>query len=50
MVVDNEPAANPYAPFTSLLDWRVAQWFVQDGIGHKSFDQFLNIPGVKTFH
>ncbi|KAF8223360.1 hypothetical protein L208DRAFT_1202901, partial [Tricholoma matsutake] len=35
-----------YAPFASEMDWRVAQWMVKDGIGHKSFDRFLAIPGV----
>jgi hypothetical protein len=37
---------NIYAPFASEMDWRVAQWMVKDGIGHKSFDRFLAIPGV----
>jgi len=37
---------NPYAPFASELDWRIARWVVKDGIGHKSFDRFLSIPGV----
>jgi len=37
---------NPYAPFASELDWRIACWVVKDGIGHKSFDRFLSIPGV----
>ncbi|KAF8225003.1 hypothetical protein L208DRAFT_1308146 [Tricholoma matsutake] len=37
---------NLYAPFASEMDWRVAQWMVKDGIGHKSFDRFLAIPGV----
>ncbi|KAF8220074.1 hypothetical protein L208DRAFT_993760, partial [Tricholoma matsutake] len=35
-----------YAPFISEVGWRVAQWMVKDGIGHKSFDRFLAIPGV----
>jgi hypothetical protein len=38
---------NPYAPFASELDWRIARWAVKDGIGHKSFDRFLSIPGVR---
>ena len=37
---------NPYAPFASELDWRIAKWVVKDKIGHKSFDRFLAIPGV----
>ena len=40
---------NPYAPFASELDWRIAHWAVKDGIGHKSFDRFLSIPGVRVF-
>lgn len=37
---------NPFAPFASEMDWRVASWAVKDGIGHKSFDRLLAIPGV----
>ena len=40
---------NPYAPFASELDWRIAKWVVKDQIGHKSFDRFLAIPGVCPF-
>lgn len=41
-----EPGDNPFAPFASEMDWRVASWAVKDGIGHKSFDRLLAIPGV----
>jgi len=37
---------NPFAPFTSEMEWRIARWAVKDGIGHKSFDRLLSIPGV----
>lgn len=37
---------NHFAPFASELDWRIASWAVKDGIGHKSFDCLLSIPGV----
>jgi hypothetical protein len=37
-----------FAPFASELDWRVARWAVQEGIGHKSFDRLMLIPGVCT--
>jgi len=37
-----------FAPFASELDWRVARWAVQEGIGHKSFDRLMAIPGVGT--
>ncbi|KAJ3833014.1 hypothetical protein F5878DRAFT_666038 [Lentinula raphanica] len=36
-----------FAPFASEMDWRIAEWVVKDGIGHKSFDRLLAIPGVK---
>ena len=47
MDVDEEPGAkpNPYAPFTSELDWRIARWAVRDNPGHKAFDRLLSIPG-----
>lgn len=35
-----------YSPFASEMDWRIAEWVVKDGIGHKSFDRLLAIPGV----
>jgi hypothetical protein len=37
---------NPFAPFLSELDWRVAQWAIKDSSGHKAFDRLLEIPGV----
>jgi hypothetical protein len=37
---------NPFAPFASELDWRIASWAVKDGIGHNSFNRLLSIPGV----
>jgi len=40
---------NPYSPFASELDWRVARWAIKDGIGHKSLDRLLAIPGVSIF-
>ena len=35
-----------FSPFASELNWRVASWVVQGGIGHKSLDWLLAIPGV----
>ncbi|KAJ3966048.1 hypothetical protein EV361DRAFT_872717 [Lentinula raphanica] len=35
-----------FAPFASEMDWRIAEWVVKDGIGHKSLDRLLSIPGV----
>ena len=37
---------NLYSPFTSELDWRIAQWVIKDGPGQNFFDQLLKIPGV----
>ncbi|KAG2747816.1 hypothetical protein P692DRAFT_201716069 [Suillus brevipes Sb2] len=34
--------------FASRLDWEVACWAVQEGIGHKAFDRLLAIPGVSV--
>jgi hypothetical protein len=41
---------NPFAPFSSELDWRVAQWAVKDGPGHNAFNRFLEIPGVSNLN
>ena len=38
---------NSFAPFASELDWRIAEWVIKDGPGHKAFDRLLNIPGVR---
>jgi len=37
---------NPFSPFASELDWRVAKWAIKEGIGHNSLDRLLGIPGV----
>ncbi|EGO04582.1 hypothetical protein SERLA73DRAFT_68274 [Serpula lacrymans var. lacrymans S7.3] len=42
----SDGSGNIFAPFASELDWRVACWAVQDGIGHKLFDRLMAIPGV----
>jgi hypothetical protein len=41
-----EGMSNQFAPFASELDWRIASWAIKDGIGHKSFDRLMSIPGV----
>ncbi|KAJ6449731.1 hypothetical protein C8R45DRAFT_947183 [Mycena sanguinolenta] len=38
---------NGFALFASELDWRIAEWVIKDGTGHKAFDRLLNIPGVR---
>lgn len=35
-----------FLPFTSELDWKIAQWAVKDGPGHNAFNRLLKIPGV----
>ena len=47
MEEDSEP--NPFAPFSSELDWRIAHWAVKDGPGHNAFNRLLEIPGVSNF-
>ena len=37
-----------YSPFSSELDWQVAQWAIKDNPGHKAFDRLLSIPGVRS--
>jgi hypothetical protein len=37
---------NRFSPFASELDWQIGRWAIQDGIGHKSFDRLMSIPGV----
>ncbi|KAF5316434.1 hypothetical protein D9619_006912 [Psilocybe cf. subviscida] len=37
---------NVYTPFSSELDWKVAEWAVKDRVGNNSFDRLLDIPGV----
>lgn len=41
--------SNPYQPFASELDWRIAQWAVKDGPGQNAFDRLLKIPGVRSY-
>ena len=49
IVMGNDGEPNPFIPFSSELDWKVAQWAVKDGPGHNAFDQLLAIPGVGNF-
>jgi len=43
---ENLSPANEFAPFASQMDWRIAKWAITEGIGHKSMDRLLAIPGV----
>lgn len=44
MVADDEDPR--FHPFTSELDWKIANWAIKDGPGHNVFNRLLNIPGV----
>ena len=35
-----------FAPFASELDWKIASWAVQEGIGQKTLDRLFSIPRV----
>jgi len=48
MEKDGEP--NPFFPFASEMDWRVAHWAVKDGPGHNAFNRLLETPGVSKFY
>ncbi|KAG2348106.1 hypothetical protein BDR05DRAFT_876002 [Suillus weaverae] len=43
-------ASQKYLPFASEVEWRVAQWATKEGVGHKSLDCLLSIPGVSNMH
>jgi hypothetical protein len=47
-LMEEDGGPNPFAPFSSELDWRVAHWAVKDGPGHNAFNRFLEIPGVSN--
>ncbi|KAJ7814888.1 hypothetical protein B0H14DRAFT_3090055 [Mycena olivaceomarginata] len=38
--------SNPYAPFTSKMDWEVAKWAKLRGAASTAFSDLLNIEGV----
>lgn len=37
---------NEWIPFRSKLDWDIAKWAIDEGIGKGSIDRLLQIPGV----
>lgn len=39
---------NPYAPFASLVDWKVAEWLKLRGPGSNAGTELLKIPGVSN--
>ena len=46
--MEGEGEPNPFASFSSELDWRVAHWAVKDGPGHNAFNRLLETPGVSN--
>lgn len=44
MVAEDEDPR--FHPFSSELDWRIANWAIKDGPGHNAFNRLLDIPGV----
>lgn len=42
----DETQANPWAPFTSRVDWEVARWAKLRGSGSTAFSDLLAIEGV----
>ncbi|TFY51376.1 hypothetical protein EVG20_g11027 [Dentipellis fragilis] len=39
-------AMGDWSPFQSEMDWRVAKWAIQEGIGHNAFNRFFSIEGT----
>ena len=42
-------ASNPWAPFSSEIDWKVARWAKLRGAGSTAFSDLLAIKGVRFF-
>jgi hypothetical protein len=40
--------ANPWAPFSSRIDWEIAKWAKLRGAGSTAFSDLLAIEGVRT--
>ncbi len=37
---------NTFSPFSSELDWRIAEWAIKEKVGNSAIDRLLEIPGV----
>ncbi|KAG2130810.1 uncharacterized protein EDB93DRAFT_1255700 [Suillus bovinus] len=44
--INNLNAENPYAPFSSQMDWEVAQWAKLHGLSSTAFSDLLSIDGL----
>ena len=45
-VISGAESTNPYAPFSSRLDWEIAHWAKMQGPGSNSLTELLRIEGV----
>jgi hypothetical protein len=45
--LENLSPSNPYSPFSSKIDWEVAQWAKLHGPSSTSFAELLKIDGVR---
>ena len=46
---EEPPSRSPFFPFTSELDWKVAQWAIKEDPGQNALDRLLSVPGVRRF-
>ncbi|KAJ8507713.1 hypothetical protein ONZ45_g9944 [Pleurotus djamor] len=37
-----------YSPFASEMEWKLAEWFIEEDIGHGSFKRLLKIPDLQN--
>ena len=44
----NTVSDGSYSPFTSRLEWEMAQWVVNEKISQKAFNRLLDIPNVSA--
>ena len=45
--LDNDPEnSNPYAPFKSTMDWRMARWAKTRGPGSNAMSELFGIPSI----
>lgn len=45
---EQPPSQSPFFPFTSELDWKVAQWVIKEDPGQNALDRLLSVPGVRS--
>ena len=50
MVFEMSSAGNPYAPFSSRLDWEFSRWVKLRGPGSTAVDELLALDNVSLYH